>query len=254
MLSAYHGFLWKTYMIVDPEAPWHFAMGLFDRQSLTADAAERQHMAETRAETKSRKEQNRGHQRLNAMIKIAILSAISVIVMQFEFPLWFAPAFYKLDLSEVVILIGTFALGPAAGIVMELLKDLLHIVIFSSTTANVGELANFVMGCALVVPAGILYKQHRTRKTAAIGLAVGTVVLAAAASVINYFVMIPMYSELYHLPLETIISMGNAVNSHIHDLWGLILLAVVPFNLFKGVLCSIITFLLYKRLSVILKG
>lgn len=189
--------------------------------------------------------------RIRFIVKVAILSAISYVVMQLSIPVWFAPNFYKLDLSEVIALLGGFALGPVAGIVIEFIKNALNAI--GTTTMYVGELAAFCMGCAYVVPASIIYKMHKTRTTALIGMGVGTVTMAAVASVLNYFVMIPLYSTLFHLPLEAILAMGADKNSLIGSLWGLIIFAVVPFNLLKGVICSLVTGVLYKRLSVILK-
>ena len=189
---------------------------------------------------------------LHNMTKIAILTAISAIIMLFEFPLPFAPSFYELDLSEAVILMGGFAMGPVAAAVIELLKNLINLLLNGTSTAFIGEFANFVTGCSFVVPASILYKYCKNRKGALISLSVGTVSLAAVGSLMNYFVLIPAFSEFYKLPLDSIIGMGSAVNPLVGDLKTLVVFAVAPFNLVKGVLCSVINLLLYKRLSPIL--
>jgi len=189
--------------------------------------------------------------RVRFIAKIGILSAIAFVLTSIDFPLWFAPTFYKLDFSEVIALIGTYALGPLAGVLIELIKNILSMP--SSSTAYVGELANFVMGCAFIVPAGFLYRYHKNKKGAVVSIVVGTLSMTVVAALLNYFVMIPMYSTLYNMPLETIIDMGNAINKGITNLFGLIVLAVVPFNLFKGVVVGIITMLLYKKLSFLLK-
>ncbi|MBQ8510697.1 MAG: ECF transporter S component [Clostridia bacterium] len=189
---------------------------------------------------------------LHTITKVAVLTAISAIVMLFEFPLWFAPGFYKLDLSEAVILMGGFAMGPIAAAVMELLKNLINILLNGTSTAYIGEFANFVTSCAFVVPASLIYKFCKDRKGALIALIAGTVSLATVGSLLNYFVLIPAFSDFYHLPIDKIIEMGSAVNPLVGDLRTLVVFAVAPFNLVKGVLCSVINLILYKRLSRVL--
>ncbi len=189
---------------------------------------------------------------IHTITKIAVLTAIAAIVMLFEFPLWFAPGFYKLDLSEAVILMGGFAMGPAAAAVIELLKNLINILLNGTSTAYIGEFANFVTGCAFVVPASLLYKYYKNRKGAILALTLGTFSLAAVGSLMNYFVLIPAFSKFYNMPLDAIIGMGTAVNPWVSDLKTLVVFAVAPFNLVKGILCSVLNLLLYKRLSGIL--
>lgn len=193
--------------------------------------------------------------RVRTMVCVGMLAAISVILMLFEFPLPFiAPSFYELDFSEVPILIGAFALGPTAGILTELVKILLNLVINGTDTAFVGEFANFVMGCAFVVPASMIYKAKKSRKRAVIGLVAGTVIMSAAAFFINALVLLPAYSKAFGMPIEVFVEMGTAINPSINGVWTFVLLAVVPFNLMKGILVSVITILLYKHISPILKG
>ena len=172
------------------------------------------------------------------MVQIAMLSAISVILMLFDIPLPFAPSFYKIDLSEVPILIGCFAMGPAAGII-------------GTITAGVGEVANFAIGCSMVLPAGLIYRYHKTRKQAIIGMATGTVSMAVIGGLLNAFVLLPAYAALFG-GMDAIIGMGTAVNKNITGLQSFVLLSVVPFNLVKGVVVSLVTFLLYKHVSRIL--
>lgn len=189
---------------------------------------------------------------LKYVAKVGVLSAVAAILMLFEIPLWFAPSFYELDLSELPILIGGFALGPLAAVLMELLKNLLNLLINGTTTAFVGEFANFVTGCALVLPATLIYKYNKTRKGAIMGLVVGALSLVLVGAAINYFVLIPAFSSLYGMPVEAIVSMGTKVNGAITSLETLIVFAVMPFNLLKAAVCSLLTMLLYKRLSKIL--
>ncbi|NLP35380.1 MAG: ECF transporter S component [Clostridiales bacterium] len=185
---------------------------------------------------------------------IAMLSAISVILMLFEIPLWFAPSFYEIDLSEVPVLIGAFALGPVAGVVIEFIKILLNLIINGTVTAFVGEFANLLIGCALVVPAAMLYQSKKTRKSATIGLIIGTVFMTAVGSVLNAYLLLPVFAKAFNMPMEALIEMGTAVNPNIQSLSGFILLAVTPFNLLKGIIVSLVTLLLYKRVSRIIKG
>jgi len=173
--------------------------------------------------------------------------------MLFEFPLPFAPSFYELDLSEAVILMGGFAMGPLAAVIMELLKNLLNLLLNGTITAGVGELANFVMGCAFVFPACLFYKYHKTFKGAIISLIIGIVSLVIVGCVVNYFIMIPAYVALANFPLEAILSMAKEVNPYVGNLFSMIIFAVAPFNLVKGIVCSVISLLLYKRLKKILR-
>ena len=189
---------------------------------------------------------------LKYIVKIGILSALAAVLMLFELPLWFAPPFYKLDFSEIPILIGSFALGPLAGVIMELLKNLLNLLMDGTTTAFVGEFANFVTGCAFILPAALIYKHKKSLKSALLGLVVGTFSLVTVGALMNYYILVPAFSELYKLPLETIVAMGTSVNASISDLKTLIIFAVMPFNLVKSLACSAATLLLYKRVSKIL--
>ena len=189
---------------------------------------------------------------LKYIAKIAVLSAVASILMLFEIPLWFAPPFYELDFSELPILLGGFALGPGAAVLMELLKNLLNILMNGTDTAFVGEFANFVTGCAFVLPAALIYKYNKTLKNAIIGLLVGAVSLVCVGAAINYFVLIPAFSSLYGMPLDAIVAMGTKANGAITSLPTLIVFAVMPFNLIKAAACSVLTLLLYKRLSRIL--
>ena len=186
------------------------------------------------------------------LTKIAILSAVAFVLMLFEFPLPIAPSFYKLDISEVAVLIGGFALGPMAAVIIEALKNVLNILFTGTTTAYVGELANFLVGCAFAVPAAVMYKNNKTRKTAILGLIAGSLCMILAGAVINYFVLLPMYSTLFHMPMEAIIGAGAAIMPAIHSKFTFVLLATCPFNLVKGIIVSILTFALYKFISPLL--
>lgn len=183
---------------------------------------------------------------------ISVLGGLAAVVMLFEFPLLFvAPGFYKIDFSEVIVLLGAFALGPVEGVLIELIKVVVNTLIEGSATAYVGEAANFAIGCALVLPASLFYRFRRTRKGALAGLVLGTLVMAAAGGVLNYYVLIPAYAKVF-APLDVIIGAGTKINPAVTDLKTFVLIAATPFNLLKGVLSSAITLLVYKRVRFIL--
>ena len=189
--------------------------------------------------------------------QIAMLGAIAGILMNLEFPLPFlAPTFYQLDFSEIPVLVGSFAMGPIAGVLIELVKILVHLVTKGTMTAGVGDVANFILGCAFVIPAGLIYRFHhiKSRKHAVEGMAAGTVLTTAAACLMNAFVLLPAYGKAFGMPVEAFIEMGTAVNPSVNSLLGFVAMIIVPFNLFKYTLTSVIVFFIYKRIRVILKG
>lgn len=188
------------------------------------------------------------------MVQIAMLSAVAIILMLFDFPLPFAPSFYKLDFSELPVIVGAFAIGPMAGVLIEVIKILLNFLVNGSTTAGVGEVANFIIGCAYVIPASIIYHRNKTKKSAVVGLVFGTLLMTAVSCLINAYVLLPAYAAAFHWEISALIELGTVVNPAISGLWSFILLAVAPFNLVKGTLVSVITLLIYKKISVILKG
>lgn len=187
---------------------------------------------------------------VSKMTKIALLGAFSFVLMQFQFPLPFFPDFLKIDASDLPALIGGFALGPVSGMAIVLIKNILHLP--QTTSLYVGEFANFIVGAALVFPASYIYNKSKTKRMAIIGLAVGVVMMAIVGALMNLFVMLPLYTRLYELPMDVLVSFGTAVNASITNLTTFILFAIVPFNLLKGVTVSILTILLYKRISPIL--
>ncbi|MGN1376802.1 MAG: ECF transporter S component [Dorea sp.] len=191
--------------------------------------------------------------KVRMMAQIGMLSAIAVVLMLFEIPLPFAPSFYEIDFSEVPVLVGSFAMGPLAGAAIEFVKILLNFAINGTTTAGVGEFANFLIGCAMVLPAAWIYKMNHTRKGAIIGMLTGTLFMAFAGCFLNAFVLLPTYAKAFGMPIDALVGMGTAVNSHITSLTTFVIFAVAPFNLLKGFLVSLIVFLIYKKISPILK-
>lgn len=181
---------------------------------------------------------------------VAICGAIAAVLFLFEFPLPFlAPGFYEVDFSELPVLLCGFFLGPSAAVACEGLKVLLKLLLKGTSTAFVGDFANFVVGCSLVLPAVIVYHTHKTRKWAILGLGLGCIVMTIFGSAFNAIYLLPKFAELFGLPLEQIVAMGSQINSHIHSVSTLVLLAVAPLNLIKSLSVSILTMLLYKRVA-----
>lgn len=178
----------------------------------------------------------------------SMLAALSAGLMFIEFPLPFlAPPFYELDFSEVPVLVGTYSMGPMAGVVIELIKILVKFIIKGTSTGGVGELANFVIGCSFVLPAGIIYKHKKSRKNALIGMLTGTVTMTIVGIVFNTFILVPLYANF--MPIEAIISAGKEIVPFITDTFTFCVLCVGPFNIIKGLIISIIVFFIYKPLS-----
>lgn len=180
----------------------------------------------------------------------AICGAIAAVAHIFDFSVPFlAPGFYKLDFSEVPVMLCGFYLGPSAAITCEAVKILMKLILVGTSTAFVGDFANFAVGCSFVLPAAVLYHTKKSRKSAFIGLLSGTIILTVFGSAFNGIYLIPKFSELYGLPLDAIIGMGSAINGSITSLPTLVLFAVVPLNLIKGISISLLTLLLYKRVA-----
>lgn len=193
--------------------------------------------------------------RINKLVIMAMMSAVAVVLMYFDFPIPFiAPPFYAMDLSEIPVMIGSFMLGPTAGVIMEAVKVILKVFIKGTSTAFVGDFANFILGCAFVLPTSILYHFKKSRKTACIGLITGSLTLIIVGMVMNAFYLLPKYSQLYGMPVESFIEMGNKINPAINNVYTFVALAVAPFNLIKALVVSVITMLLYKPLSKLIKG
>lgn len=207
-------------------------------------------MSTTMTETREKSKERIG---VRGVVQIGMLSAIAIILMQFEVPLPFAPPFYKIDFSEIPVLIGCFVMGPLAGAIVELIKVILNVVISGTTTGGVGDIANFLIGCAMCVPAGMIYKKYHTRKSALAGMAVGTVFMTVIGCILNAYVLLPVYAKAFEMPIDALVAMGTAVNHSITSLSTFVIFAVAPFNLLKGVLISFIVFLIYKKISPIFK-
>ena len=194
-----------------------------------------------------------GMRKVSAARKItitAICAAIATVLHILDFSIPFlAPEFYKLDFSELPVMLCGFYLGPAAAVYCEAVKILLKLLIKGTSTAFVGDFANFCIGCSLVLPAVIIYHTRKTRGTALLGLGVGTLVLTVFGSAFNGIYLLPKFAELYKWPLEEIIALGGEINPWINNVTTFVMLAVAPLNLIKGISVTVLTLLLYKKVA-----
>lgn len=190
------------------------------------------------------------------MAVVGMFSALATIIMLFEFPVFFAPPFYELDFSELPILIGTFAFGPMAGVMMEFLKILLKLCIKGTKTAFVGDLANFAVGCSFILPASVVYAFRKSKKSAIAACIVGTLTMTVFGTAFNAVYLLPAFSKLFHMPMEEILAMGVERNPFVRegDIFSFVAACVAPLNLIKGASVSIVTLLVYKPLSPIIKS
>lgn len=187
------------------------------------------------------------------MVKISVLGVISFLLMFLEFPMLFiAPPFIKMDISDLPALLGAFSMGPMAGVIIQFVKNILNLVLEGTTTAAVGELANFIVGSVFAFTAGAIYFKKKTFKSAVIGLAAGTILMTIVIALANYYIMFPFYAKMFGWPIQDLVNMGTAINSRIVDLKTMMVYSIVPFNLFKGTVVTAITILIYKKLSPIL--
>ena len=189
-------------------------------------------------------------QNVRILTMTAVLSAISFVLAFFEFPVPLSPSFARMDLSDLPALIGAFAYGPISGILIELVKNALQFL--TSSTGGIGELANFIMGSSFVAVAGLIYKFHKTKKTAMIACLPASVVMGIVAAIVNYFILLPVFEAF--MPLDQLIASFGEFIPFIKTKLDVVLFNAFPFNLLKGIGISIVTMLLYKRLTPILKG
>ena len=196
---------------------------------------------------------NRGTKKKVSMRKLtgtAMLSAIAYVLMFLDFSVPFMPSFIKMDLSELPALIGSFAYGPVAGVIICLIKNVLHL--FITTTGGVGELSNFLLGASFVLVAGGVYRFKKTRTGAVIGSVLGAVLMGLFSILSNYYLVYPIYYNF--MPKEAILSAYQLIFSGVHNILECLIVFNAPFTCIKGLISVVITFLIYKRLSPILKG
>ena len=181
------------------------------------------------------------------LTRCGLLSAMAVILFYIEIPV---VALYKLDLSTLPAILAGFAMGPLQGVAVIIVKDLVHML--GTSTACVGEIADMLMSCAFVVPASLYYRRHKDRKSAMMAMLIGSVLMVITGVLVNYYILIPAYQVLMNLPLEVIIGMGQAVFGFIDNTVKLVIFITAPFNIFKSIVLSFVTYLLYKRVSPLL--
>lgn len=189
-------------------------------------------------------------QNVRMLTMTAVLSAIAFVLAFFEFPVPLSLSFARMDLSDLPALIGAFAYGPVSGVLIELVKNALQLL--TSSTGGIGELANFIMGSSFVVAAGLIYKHHKTKKTAILACLIASVIMGVVATVVNYFILLPVFEAF--MPLDQLIASFGEFMPFIKTKLDVVLFNAFPFNLLKGIGISIVTMLLYKRLTPILKG
>lgn len=181
---------------------------------------------------------------------VAICAAIATVLHVLDFPLPFlAPGFYKLDFSEVPVMLCGFYLGPTAAVLCEAVKIFLKLIIKSTSTAFVGDFANFAVGCSMVLPAVIFYHIKKSKAGAVTGLILGTLVMTVFGSAFNGIYLLPKFAQLYGMPMEAIIAAGAKINANISSVTTFVVLAVAPLNLIKGAAVTVLTLLLYKRVA-----
>ena len=180
----------------------------------------------------------------------AMLSAVGFILMFLEFSVPFMPGFIKMDLSELPALIGAFSMGPVCGVMVCLIKNILHL--FVSSTGGVGELSNFILGAAFVLPAALIYRHKKSRKNALLGSVLGAVVMGIISILSNYFITYPVYYNF--MPKEAILAAYQAILPSMKNILQCLICFNMPFTMIKGLFSVAITFLIYKPISPILKG
>ncbi len=183
------------------------------------------------------------------LVLTAILGAISTILMILEIPMPLIPPFVKMDFSELPVILGGFIMGPVSGSLIAVIKVVLNLLLNGTTTAGIGELANLIYSLGYMLPAVFIYRKIRTKKGAVISLVIGTIITSIISLIMNIVVIFPVYAQLMGLSLEDIISICASVNPYVKNMVSLMIFSMLPFNLFKYGVTSVITFIFYKKLS-----
>ena len=188
---------------------------------------------------------------LDRLVKVGILAALAYVLMFVQMPIPIAPPFMKLDLADVPALIGGFAVGPWYGVLIQLIKNVLNLS--KTMTGGVGELSNFIVGSTYVLVSAYIYKNKKTKKTSIIALAFGVLAMTALATLSNAFVVFPVYGKVMHMDLEAFAGMVGG-NSLVNNYFTLMVFSIAPFNIIKGSVEAVVTELIYKRISPIIKS
>lgn len=202
-----------------------------------------------KAQTKSAKKPF-PREKIRKLTVTAVLGAVAAVLMFLQFSVPVMPGFIKMDVANFPALIASFALGPVSGVGVCLIKNLLNL--FTTSTGGVGELSDFILGCMLVIPAGLIYKHKKTRGGALLGSLAGTFLMAGFSLLTNYYITYPVYTNF--MPMEQIISAYQLILPSVDSLWKALFIFNVPFTFVKGLLCAVIAFVVYKPLSPIIKG
>lgn len=184
---------------------------------------------------------------------IAMFSAISAVLMVFEIQLPFSPSFIKFDFSDLPVMLGGFLIGPFAGGIIAFMKILLHFLLNGTISFFVGDLSNLLLTFSFVLPASFIYQQKKTKKTAIQGLLVSIICTSLLAIIFNLFLVFPLYLKVLNLKMVDLINMIHVVNPLVKDVFTMIVFSLLPFNLFKYSIVSMITMLSYKKLSLLFK-
>lgn len=184
---------------------------------------------------------------------MAMLVALAVVLMAYRIPIGFLPSFYKLDFADVVIILGGCLISPSSTIVMSALKVIIKMITQGSNSAFVGDLANFIMSIAFIWPITFIYSKKPSIKQLIKGSILGTLVLIIVSCIVNYYVLLPMYANMYHMDIPAIVAFGTALNPNIKDLFSFVLLATAPFNLIKGASNALVAIVVYKAAHVLFR-
>lgn len=184
---------------------------------------------------------------------IAMFSAISAVLMVFEIQLPFSPSFVKFDFSDLPVMLGGFLIGPFAGGIIAFMKILLHFLLNGTTSFFVGDLSNLLLTLSFVLPASFIYQQKKTKKTTIQGLLVSIICTSLLAIIFNLFLIFPLYLKVLNLKMVDLINMIHVINPLVKDVFTMIVFSLLPFNLFKYSIVSMITMLSYKKLSILFK-
>lgn len=190
---------------------------------------------------------------ISNMVKISIFAAIAGVLMLFKFPIPIAPPFMTVDFSDVATLVSGFILGPVSGVITVVLKNLINLMLNGTTTAYVGELSNIIVGSTFVVVSSLIYSHKKTKKTAILGLIFGVIGMSVIVTLSNYFVIFPIYAKVFHIPVDGFVKFVPKSYNIVKNYYDLMILSVLPFNIVKGTLNAIVTFLVYKKVSKAMK-
>ena len=192
----------------------------------------------------------KSRKRIRFVVMTGVLGAVATVLMMLSFSVPFMPSFIKMDISELPALIATFSMGPISGVMVCLIKNLINLTM--TTTGGVGELSNFLLGCCLVLPAGLVYQFRKNRRAALLSALAGSLIMGVASLPLNYFLTYPIYTKI--LPIEQIVGMYQAIFPGVDGLLSCLLLFNVPFTFLKGLVDTLLTFLIYKHISPLIKG